>query len=249
MNGLDPATLVYLLGAIALGCYVQTVTGFAFGLIFMAVVSIGQFLDLVSASLIVTIIAIINSSFALKKAQRHTDWKLVGSTISLAIPMVAVGYWLLTHLSQNDVSTLRIILGCVIISASLVLIFPPKKGKAVSSLPVFALFGALGGLLSGLFSTSGPPLVFQFYRQNLPLTVIRDSLLAFFTLSASIRLIVALSLDGLPQTVWMTCLIGFPVTLGATWLGKHYPPKINDITLRRFVAFLLFLTGGNLVFG
>lgn len=244
---MDTATLSLLLVAIAFGCYIQTVTGFAFGLIFVGVVCVANIIDLKSASMIVCIIAIINSAYALRKAERHTSWRLVFASLSLALPMVGVGYWLLEILSQNHVSSLRLVLGCVIILASLVLLFPPRAEKAISSLPVFAFYGGLGGLLSGLFSTSGPPLVFQFYRQNMPIVVIRDSLLAFFTITALLRTTVALSIDSFDSIVWMTCAIGFPITLAVTWLGKHYPPKISDQSMRRLVALLLVLTGTNLL--
>ncbi len=244
---MDAATLFYLMGAVAIGCYAQAVTGFAFGLIFVGVVSVAQLIDLKTATLIVSILAVINTVFALKKAERHTDWRLVGATLILSIPMVWVGYWLLDFLSQDHVSTLRPLLGGVIIASSLVLIFPPKPGKAVSSLPVFSLFGMIAGLLGGLFSTSGPPLIFQFYRQNLPIAVIRDCLLAIFAVSAATRTGLAIALDGLPDMVWIISLLAFPVTMGATWLGKHYPPKVSDTTMRRIAAGLLILTASNLI--
>jgi len=244
---IDPVTIISLLVAVSIGCYTQAVTGFAFGLIFVGVTSLGQFVDLTSATLIASILAVFNTIIALKKEQRHTDWRLVGATTAFSLPMIAIGYWLLGLLSTNYVSTLRLILGCVIIAASLVLLFPPKPGKSVSSLPVFAFFGALAGILGGLFATSGPPLVFQFYRQNLPIAVIRDSLLAIFAISALSRTVLAITTDGLPEIIWITVLFALPVTFAATWAGKHYPPQLSDTNMRRVAAALLVATGLSLV--
>ena len=50
--------------------------------------------------------------------------------------------------------------------------------------------GALGGFFGGLFSISGPPVVYQFYRQPVPAATLRLTLVALFSLTSMGRLAV-----------------------------------------------------------
>lgn len=242
----DLSVLFPLLCAIALGSYIQTITGFAFGLVFISCVTTLNTLDLENATMISCLLALINTVVALGRRERHSLKKQVLIILLFALPFVYIGYKVLTFLDANHISLIKYILSTVIILASLLLLAPPKPGRDVSAAPVFAFFGSLAGLLGGLFATSGPPLIFQFYRQNLPVTQIRDSLLMIFAVLSTARLIIGISLDGIQPIVWTTALCGIPVTFIFTVLAKNYPPKMNDLTLRRLAACLLILAACNI---
>jgi len=91
------------------------------------------------------------------------------------------------------------VLGLVIIGSSLQLAVSPAPLPERSSPQSFAFFGAVAGLMGGLFSTAGPPLVYHLYRQPLPLARIRETLVAVFALNAALRLGIVAASAGLPR--------------------------------------------------
>ncbi|NVK19947.1 MAG: sulfite exporter TauE/SafE family protein [Methylocystaceae bacterium] len=228
-----------ILAAVALGSYVQTITGFAFGLIFISAVTAFNLLDIATAALMTCSLALVNTTVALRKRERHTLWRPVLTVIFFAVPGVLVGYYLLQFLGASHIKYLKLTLSAVIVLASFLLLVPPKAGKGVSSLPVFAFFGVLGGLVGGLFGVNGPPLIFQFYRQNLPVVVIRDCLLTIFAILCAVRLVFVVAVDGMSPFVGIMILLAIPVTYTVTLLAKKFPPNMSDLTLRRGAALLL----------
>jgi len=237
----DLFVILPILAAVALGCYVQTVTGFAFGLIFISVVSAFNLLDIAAAALMTCSLALVNTTTALRNRERHILWKEVIAVILFAIPCVFIGYYLLTYFSADYIKALKIILSIVIVLASFLILVPPKAGKKVSSLASFSFFGSLGGLVGGLFGVNGPPLIFQFYRQNLPIEAIRDSLLAIFGTLCLVRLIFVVLVDGMTSFVATMILLALPVTYLVTLFAKRFPPKVSPLTIRRAAALLLLL--------
>lgn len=61
-----------------------------------------------------------------------------------------------------------------------------------SSATSFRTWGVVSGLLTGLFSTGGPPLVYHLYRQPMPLRTVRDTLAATLAASSLMRLTMVL---------------------------------------------------------
>lgn len=153
--------------------------------------------------------------------------------------MIVLGYALLTLLASTSLSILRTLLGTVIIVSSLQLIRRSSALEYQSHGIVFIIFGAFGGIMGGLFSTAGPPLVFQFYRQPLPHRVIRETLVAIFSLNSLFRLgLVAANGDWHNHALLWT-LAGLPAVLVSTYLARRWPPALSARNMRLvvFVAF------------
>jgi hypothetical protein len=79
-----------------------------------------------------------------------------------------------------------LLLGLSIVSCALLLWRAASPRKAVSS--AFVLDGGISGLLGGVFSASGPPLVYLMYRQPLAHAHVQESLILFFGIGALLRL-------------------------------------------------------------
>ena len=154
-----------ILLVIAGASYVQAISGFAFALIVMWVIISFNLIQVAYAAIIVTILALVNMATALSKGLGNIQWRKAGTSLAFSIPPIAIGLYLLDVMSGSHLGTLRIALGVSIIFSGIMLLKPPHQDAAESKWPSFALFGLLSGLVSGLFSTGGPPVVFQFYRQ------------------------------------------------------------------------------------
>ena len=100
--------------------------------------------------------------------------------------------------------------------------------------------------MGGMFSTAGPPLVYHFYRQPMPLVTVRETLVTVFALNAVFRIGLVVLSGNLPSGSTLTGLLAIPVVMGATYAARRWPPPVAATTMRRIVFVLLFLSGVSL---
>ncbi|PRD42369.1 hypothetical protein C5748_16390 [Phyllobacterium phragmitis] len=235
-------------GLLAFGAaYVQTLTGFAFGLLLMGAVAFTGLIPFAEAAVVISLLTLANAVVVLARGWRDIAARPFFLSLAGAVPMIVVGYALLELLASTSLTALRIVLGVVIVLSSLQLIRRPVLRRRPSSGAAFAVYGALGGLMGGLFSTAGPPLVFQFYRQPMPHMVVRETLVAIFSISSLLRLgLVAVSGDWQSHVlVW--ALAGLPSVVAATYLARRWPPPLTPRTVRQMAFALLLLSGLSLI--
>ena len=227
--------------------YVQTLTGFAFGLLLMGAIALTGLIPLTDAAVIIGFLTLANAVVVLAKGWRAIA--LMPFLLSLlgAIPLIVVGYVLLNLLASSSLVALRLVLGLVIIMSSLQLILRPAVGGSLSSKPSFVFFGALGGLMGGLFSTAGPPLVYHFYRQPLSHAAIRETLVAVFAINAVFRLVLVTASGEWPALASTWALAGLPGVLVASYAARRWPPQLSQNTMRRLAFVLLLMSGLSLV--
>jgi uncharacterized membrane protein YfcA len=119
----------------------------------------------------------------------------------------------------------------------------PHSKSAVS--PWYSSLGAgiAGGIVGGMFSASGPVLGWFNYRQPLPLNAIRATLFASFALTTLLRTVVVGSQGGLTSDVWLYSALALPLVVAATWLGRHFPPALPEVSMKRLAFGLLVMMG------
>ncbi|WP_127752283.1 TSUP family transporter [Devosia sp. 1566] len=243
MDPLNVAMLLVLAGAAA---YVQTLTGFAFGLLMMGGIGILGLLPLPEAAVIVSILTVVNATQVLARGWRNVAWSEFRLAIGASLLLVVLGYFMLEWLADANLDGLRLLLGAVIVGASIQLILQPHPLPNRSSSGSFVLVGALGGFLGGMFSTAGPPLIYHFYRQPLPAAAIRDTLVLIFGVNALFRLSLVGLTGSFPYEASWWALLAAPVVTATTYAAKRWPPPFAVLTLRRVAFSLLLLSGVSL---
>jgi hypothetical protein len=133
-------TILFLV-VVVLGALVQTVTGFAMGLIIMAGVALFNITDIAFAAAVVSFISLTNAGVALRYGHRHVDWLFVRRILLGMIPAMALGIALLTYLSEHYYALLKLLLGFVIILAGTSLMLAPAPFGSRSSSLMFTVFG------------------------------------------------------------------------------------------------------------
>lgn len=236
-------TLILFIGFIILATYVQTITGFAFGLILMGLVGLSHLLPLADTAIIVSILTLVNAAVILLKAWRQVDVRHLILTFAGAIPFIIIGVFLLNWMANTSLALLQLILGLVIALSSFQLLQRPKAGIKLAPDYTFVIFGAFGGLLNGLFSAAAPPIVHHFYRQPIEFRVIRDTLLAIFACNAVIRLTTIVLTGSWHNTIIWWTLIALPIVIITSYLARRFPPPLGPEAIRRIVFLLLFLSG------
>lgn len=240
---LEPFTVLAFLIVVALGAYVQTVTGFALGLIVMGGITLLELAPVGFTAIVIGFTALVNNFFALQKTLHHVDRRSLLYTLLGMLPATYVGVLILGHLNVHSLENLRMLLGVVILVGGILLALRPKPHARRAAGWVDSGIGVIGGILAGMFSVGGPPLVFHFYRQPLRLAVVRATLLACFAFTTVARLLyVGLGGDITLKMVELS-LYCLPVVYLATLAGRRYPPPLPDLAMRRFAFLLLGLIG------
>jgi uncharacterized protein len=235
--------LLAFLGLIAFGAYVQTVTGFAFGLIVMGGVGLSGAVPLPDAAVVVSLLVLVNAAQILRSNWRSAFNREFWLVLASSLPTLIASYALLEWLAADNLDLLRIALGAVILFAAVQLVLPGAALAQRSSDGSFVLAGIAGGVLSGLFATSGPPLVYHLYRQPFPLQRIRETLVAVFAVNSVFRVGVVAASGNLSASVLWLSALAVPSVAGATWLARRWPPALSPRTMRRLVFLLLALSG------
>lgn len=240
---MDADALTVFLLLVLLGTYVQSVTGFAMGMIVTATVGGSMLLPLPALTAVVSLLSLLNVCLALRGEWRQIHqplfvWLAVGQ-----LPAIGLGLWLLLTLDATAQQWLYLALGAFVAFGSLSMALRPVPQPAVSKpLPTF-MAGVAGGLVGGLFSASGPVMGWFNYRQPLSLRVVRATLLSCFFVTTSFRTLLVGGNGGLTQEVWVLAAWAVPVVVVGTWLGQRWPPPLAENTMKRGAFALLLVMG------
>ena len=247
MSFVDLPTYLGFIACVALATSVQNLTGFAFSLVLLGLVATFKLVPIVDAANAATVLTLVNAASFFRLHRLQPEWRVMKPAIVPSLLGVAVGVAMLAWLTDNAVQLLRGLLGLAILGCALALIFDAKPRKTVSGGLAFGLVGALSGLLGGLFSSAGPPMVFHMHRQPLPHALVRQCLVLIFAINQVLRLALVL-LSG--HFSWSSALLSasaLPVVHGVGWLQHRYMPPISPTLTRHVVSALLLLAGGSLL--
>ena len=235
------ALLIFCL-AVGLGSYVQAVTGFAMGLIVLAIAVAAQAIDVVVLTAVTSLLALLNVTLALRGEWHHLQQRGWALLCLGQLPGIVVGVWLLNVLAQDALRVLEGILGLFVVAGSFSMLLRGATKQELSPAWAWVVGGAAGGLLGGLFSASGPVMGWFAYRQPLSTAVIRATLLSCFVVTTSVRTVVVGLDGGLTERVWQLVLVGVPLVVLGTWVGRRVRPS-SDATMQRLVFIVLVLIG------
>jgi uncharacterized membrane protein YfcA len=236
-------TLAAYVACVAIGSYVQSVTGFAMGMIIIAVLAGGGLIGIPALTATVSLLSLVNVALSLR-GKVHLLHRGLFTWLSLGqIPAIGFGLWLMLRLDADALWVLELTLGVFITLGSLSMMLRPRPIARVSS-PVAALeAGVAGGMIGGMFSASGPVIGWFNYRQPLSFNEIRATLFGCFALTTSVRTLYVGIEGGLTGEVWLYAFTGLPIVLGATWLGRNFPPPLGEDAMKRLAFALLVVMG------
>ena len=235
------------LACVALATLAQSLTGFAFGLILLDLVATLKLLPLGEVAVVISILTLGNAITTLAGPKPQLDRGILMPILFSSLLGVGVGIWGLGALDGEQITWLRLLLGGVIVAASLMLVVQTRPQVHLSGRVSFWVAGGMCGVLNGLFSSSGPPIVYHLYRQPLAYEVIRDTLLMVFAANAATRLglVMAQGQLSLP-TLWLSAET-LPLVMLLSLLVRRYPPKLSLRTVRWLAFVLLALAGISLI--
>jgi uncharacterized protein len=239
--------LAAFLLCVAIATLAQGITGFALALILLGLTSLFELAALPDVANVATVLSLASAAIALRGTRESLDWTIWRTTLTGSVFGYGIGVALMAWLSANVVVVLRLLLGLVVIGCAVVVLVRAHPLAQRSSRWSFRCFGVVSGVLGGLFSASGPPLVYQFYRQPLDLDTVRDTLVATLAAGSLVRLAMVVPAGQFSTHALLLCALSVPVVMGITWWLRRHPPGWRRETVLKIVCALLAVTGVGLV--
>jgi uncharacterized membrane protein YfcA len=241
MPSLD-AQVVFLV-LVALASVVQSLTAFAFGLVLLSLVELFRVIPLPLAANASMVLALVNSLTFLIQDGKPLLWREVRHTLYASCAGVAVGLAFGLWLSAGAAEWMRLLLGTAVI-LSAVKLLPRKRVSRERSQPrTFAFYGALSGLMGGLFATSGPPIVYHILRQPFDPLFARRCLVLIFAVNNALRLVLVVASGRLSQQSLLLSAIAMPITIAVSALCVRFPLRVSELSIRMATTLLLGGTG------
>ncbi|CAB3738127.1 TSUP family transporter [Paraburkholderia rhynchosiae] len=239
--------LLPLLALMGAASYFQTITGFGLSMIVIGAASGMELAPVTSLATLASLVTLANSATALPGKLHHIDSRAVCAAILGVLPAVVAGVLVVNVLSSAASGILQLLLGAVVLYGGLSAALRPTPLAQRSGDRSFFVSGLFGGLLSGMFGVSGPPLIFQFYRQPLPVVQIRYALILIFTVTSTARTLLSAYEGQLDAEIWMQAAFALPVVALMTIVARHYPPPLSGVVTRRIAYAILVVIGGSLI--
>ena len=239
----SPTTSLLFLVCVAVATYVQTLTGFAFGLVLLSLVATFDLASVVDAANTATVLTLANAVAFFRAERQPPPWRMMRPALIASLFTVLLGVLLLRWISETSSDWLKTALGIAIVVCAIALIARKSQAERVGRPSGFAMAGALSGLMGGLFGTSGPPIVYHLYRQPLASDVVRRALLVMFASNAGVRLVLVVVSIGMSPRALLLSVLSVPVVHVATRLTLKAPSPISPAAMRMVVAGLLVMTG------
>lgn len=222
--------------------FIRGISGFGSGLVAVPLLALLLPLKFVVAFMLIMDFA---ASLALGSAHRkQVDWSELKPLIPGSIVGVVLGVSLLVHLDQ---ATLLIILGLLIIAFALRSLLNLHGDQLISRL--WALPASLvGGMVSALFGTGGPPYVIYLTHRIRDKGVFRATTSLLFLMEGGLRGIV-FALAGLlfQADLLGVFLGGLPIMALGLWLGGKVHVGISSTQMVRLIGGLLLISGLSLL--
>jgi uncharacterized protein len=239
--------LILTIGGVFLASILRGFTGFGFGLAAVPLLSLALPPAQV-VPLVVTLQVIIGGA-GLKAASAECDWRSVGLLFPGLIVGVPIGLLILTELPPNPV---RLAIGAIIlISIRLI-----QRGLRLSPHPsrlVSAGIGLVSGIMSGLASMGGPPVVVYLLAVGHSASRMRATAIVYFMLSGCVSFLPMVVRGLITRDILIWGAASLPVLfcgsrLG-TWAFSRAKPRHHRLVALATLSALATLLIGRTLFG
>jgi uncharacterized protein len=189
-------------------------TGFGFGLAAVPLLS----LALPPAKVVpfVVMLQVIVGVVGLRPAWRSCDWRAVRGLSPGLVLGIPIGVAILTAFRADAV---RFVIGGVILASVLLLWrgfrLPPHPSRVLT-----AAVGLVAGVMSGLASMGGPPIVVYLIALSHRATVVRASSIVYFMFAALLSLLLMVWKGLIDREILLWSLASVPVLIAGNYAGN-----------------------------
>ena len=228
-----------LIGAVALAAgYTQGVTGFGFGIV--AMIFLPSLMLYTEANLLSSILGASTALVLAITLYKRINWKNLTFTL---IGSFAMNYASIAFMRTAENDTLVLLLGIALILLSVYFFFFSKSIRIRPTWYAALIAGSLSGVMSGLFSIGGPPVVVYYMQSEEDTDSYFATISVYFVISGAASVAMK-SFSGMLtlNVLWGLMLGGIGMAAG-TLLGKRTGRAIRPETLKKLVYGVMALSG------
>lgn len=222
--------------------FIRSICGFGASIISVPVLVF--FLDVPDIVVLISILTIATSLIVVRKSLHEADKKMAITLLLSAIPASYVGIHLLNTLSP--VFILKV-LGGVLILFAVNLFLDQKLIKFKANKINGFIAGSISGVLGGMFSTSGPPVLAYLSSVYTRTRVLRSTLLLYFFILNIFQLFGYLYKGNLTKENLTFSAYMLPAMFIASYAGHHVHLKVPEKELKIGIAILMVISGVSLI--
>jgi uncharacterized membrane protein YfcA len=209
-----PYAFLVILAGVFVAAALRGFTGFGFGLAAVPLLSLA--LPPTQVVPLVVGLQMVVGGAGLRAAARACDWRAVGLLVPGLLLGIPVGLLVLTALAPDRV---RLVIGCVIMGSVLLIQrgarLPPRPSRALS-----AGVGLVAGIISGLASMGGPPVVVYLLAAGHTAARMRATMIVYFMLSGCVSMVPMVWRGLITQELLTWAVPAIPVMFAGTALGS-----------------------------
>lgn len=226
------------------GSFVQRVTGFGYGIFVMMFLPalIGSSVEAAALS---GLISCCTCTYNVIRMRGNVRWKLVIPTMAASLVTVPIA---VRFSAVAPEALVRSLLGAALILLSIYFLFFAGKIRLRPSVPAGLAAGSLSGVLGGMFSMGGPPIVLYLVQAVADKTVYFATLQAHFSVT-NLYTSATRAVNGM---ITGKVLVWFAVAVMGSLLGNHVGgklfAKLDSVRLKRLVYLGMIVSGVIMLF-
>lgn len=231
--------LLCLIAVVTFGAsFVQSVTGFGFGIV--AMIFLPSLLSYTEANALSSILSTITSLIVVMVTYKNVNWK---NLIFTLFGSLVANYFAVNFMKTTANETLILLLGIALFLLSIFFFFFSDKVKIRPTWYAGLIAGLISGVMGGLFAIGGPPVVIYYMQSEENSDKYLATISAYFVFSG----IITVALKAISGFITTNVLIGFAIgvigmMLGSL-LGKSTRNKANSKMIKKAVYGVMAVSG------
>ncbi len=236
--------LIAVLIISAMGGFVQRVTGFGFGIFVMLfypyIIKVHT-----SATAVSTLVSCVTSVYNAVIYRKNIPYKKIVPVILSALITIPVAVHFSVLISGDF---FKKALGTVLVLLSIYFMFFNNHIRIKPNIKNGLIAGGTGGVLTGLFSTGGPPIVLYLMNAFSDNAVYFASTQFYFGITGIYSTLVRFFSGIITTEVLVFFAVGFAGSIVGNYVGKKVFEKLNAKRLRQIVYIGMILSGVIMMF-
>ena len=237
---MEPWLICLLIALVsAFGSFVQRTSGFGFGIFVMLFFPF--FLPShAEAAAVSGLLSCCISGYNAFTHRKHLQLKLAVPLLCAALVIIPVAVFFSSYAPER---VMKILLGVVLICFSLYFLFLGNRIRLRPTVGNGLLAGGLGGALSGLFSTGGPPVVLYLIHATPNKLVYFATVQAYFFITSSYSSIFRWIGGVIDGQVLLSALAGLLGCAVGSAVGGVVFRRLNDALLKKIIYIGMIVSG------
>lgn len=229
---MDQSIFIFICVAVItlVASYIQGTTGFGFGI--FAMIFLPRILAYTEANVLSTILSSLSSLLVAFLMFRKIHWK---NTIFPVIGCLISTYIAVSFVKTQSSQTLMLLLGIALFLLSLYFFFFSERIKIKPTWYAGLSAGVLSGIMGGMFSIGGPPVVIYFMQSEDDTERYSATISAYFVLSGVISVWMKAAAGFVTARVWIGLAVGLIALAVGSFVGKRTRDRTNPKIIRKIV--------------